>query len=261
MRSKIPCLFEVNETDNDENRILLWTLYVIGRAGIAGDQKASLASAYRALASCVSLVPFTPRDCVGRHYTRLNSDDYASLHGLCRLLLSGSAPLSAGGDLVAPPFLLDMAALFEVFVYRWLELHHLPEGVTVEPQERVVIDESSGLEFRIDLVLHDEAGAALCTLDTKYKLTTTPDSADIHQAVAYAVSVGATEAVLVYPSDLRPELEVHAGGVRVSSASFDLGSASTDAAGAALLASLPPLSTAAPGDSELPDHASREAPQ
>jgi 5-methylcytosine-specific restriction enzyme subunit McrC len=169
----------------------------------------------------------------------LNSD-YASLHGLCRLLLSGSAPLSAEGDLVAPPFLLDMATLFEVFVYRWMELH-LPETVTVKSQERVVVDESSGLEFRIDLVLHDEAGAALCTLDTKHKRTTTADTRDIQQAVAYAVSVGASEAVLVYPSNVRPALEVCVGGVHVTSASFELGCASIDAAGAALLASLPTL--------------------
>ena len=244
VRSKLPCMFEVHEADNDDNRILLWTLHVVGRSGLVGDEKASLASAYRALANCVSLAPFAPRDCAGRTYSRLNGD-YSPLHGLCRLLLSGSAPVSAEGDLAVPPFLLDMATLFEVFVYQWLRLH-LPEGLDLEQQERIVVDEASGMEFRIDLVVRDQAGKALCTLDTKYKRASTADTGDVHQAVAYAVSVGAGKSVLVYPSDVWPALDVSVGDVHVSAVSFDLGTACVDEGGRSLLDALLHLLPEAP---------------
>ena len=60
-------------------------------------------------------------------------------------------------------------------------------------------------------------------LDTKYKLpTSTPATDDIAQVLAYAQAKGATEAVLVYPAQLRQPLDVRIGEVRVRSATFAL---------------------------------------
>ena len=100
------------------------------------------------------------------------------------------------------PFLVNMGRLYELFVSEWLKAH-LPNVISLVPQERAYLDETSSLYFDIDLVLRDiSTGEILCVLDTKYKDTTTPSPGDIAQIVAYAERMGCQEAILVYPRSL-----------------------------------------------------------
>lgn len=70
-------------------------------------------------------------------------------------------------------------------------------------------------------MLYDRAtGAARCVLDTKYK--TKLESDDVKQVVAYAVSKGSRQAVLVYPAALNSPLNTSVGDVRVRSLTFSL---------------------------------------
>jgi 5-methylcytosine-specific restriction enzyme subunit McrC len=120
------------------------------------------------------------------------------------------------------PFLVTMPRLYELFVSEWLKAH-LPDSISLVPQERAHLHETSGLYFAIDLVLRDAStGEILCVLDTKYKDTTTPASDDIAQIVAYAEKMGCQEAIQVYPRDLSRPFEARVGDIRVRSLSFSL---------------------------------------
>ena len=145
------------------------------------------------------------------------------MHALCRFFLEQSGPSHVAGDREMLPFLVDMARLFELFVAEWLK-SNLPREVQLKAQERVSIDEETDLHFDIDLVLYDaESGQAQCVMDTKYKVTPTPATADISQVVAYAEAKGCTEAVLVYPQPLTGSLDKRIGSIRVRSCTFSLG--------------------------------------
>ena len=120
------------------------------------------------------------------------------------------------------PFLVNMPRLYELFVPKWLSAY-LPDLISLVPQERAYLDETSGLYFDIDLVLRDTSTVAiLCVLDTKYKDTTVPATDDVAQIVAYAEKMGCQEAILVYPRSLPRSLEARVGDIRVRSLSFCL---------------------------------------
>jgi hypothetical protein len=58
-------------------------------------------------------------------------------------------------------------------------------------------------------------------VDTKYKNTRRPSTADVAQVVAYATAVGATEAVLVYPSPFDWTAKIGPVGVRTLGVRLD----------------------------------------
>jgi 5-methylcytosine-specific restriction enzyme subunit McrC len=154
-------------------------------------------------------------------YHRLN-DDYQPLHALCRFFLEQSGPSHQIGDRKMIPFLIDMDRLFELFVAEWLN-HNLPEGWSIKMQERVYISSEDRLYFQVDLVLVDNrTGAVRCVLDTKYKTPVTPSPEDIAQVIAYADTMGCTEAVLIYPSKLPHPIDHKPGSIRIRSLTFDL---------------------------------------
>jgi 5-methylcytosine-specific restriction enzyme subunit McrC len=123
------------------------------------------------------------------------------------------------GNYEMMPFLVNMARLYELFVARWLA-EHIPEGLSLEPQEEVRLDEHS-MAFQIDLVIYDHSHRAVCVMDTKYKIDG-PSSSDIQQVVAYAESKGCRDAILIYPANPRASRETLVGDIRVIYATFSL---------------------------------------
>ena len=120
------------------------------------------------------------------------------------------------------PFLVNMSRLYERFVAEWLKAH-LPDVISLVPQERAYLDATSALYFDIDLILRNTStGEILCVLDTKYKDVTTPATDDIAQIVAYAEKMECQEAILVYPRGLPRPFEARVGDIRVRSLSFPL---------------------------------------
>jgi 5-methylcytosine-specific restriction enzyme subunit McrC len=85
--------YQEHTADIDDNQILAWTLWVIGRSGLCRPDRALLIvrHAFRQLQGAITLVPITAAMCVDRRYHRLNSD-YAPLHALCRFSLAHSGP-------------------------------------------------------------------------------------------------------------------------------------------------------------------------
>lgn len=210
--------FAEQTSDVVENEILAWTLLCIIRSGMCTERVLPYVRlAYRNVLSLVTLIPFKPDDCIGRVYNRLN-DDYEPMHALCRFFLEHSGPNHEIGDKTMLPFLVNMAQLYQLFVAEWLK-GNLPEELEVKVQERVNIGTGGKLYFNIDLVLYDKASESVrIVLDTKYKddSSATPD--DIAKAMAYAESKGCTEAVLIYPTQVR--LDERIGRIRVRGLSF-----------------------------------------
>jgi 5-methylcytosine-specific restriction enzyme subunit McrC len=217
---KLSCHYEEHTGDIEDNQILAWTLFIIGRSGLCSERVApTVRQAYHALQGFVRLQPSSPEDCVGRLYSRLN-EDYQPLHALCRFFLDSSGASHERGDRMMLPFLVKMDLLYELFIAEWLKAH-LPQNFLLKFQEQVNIGKS--VHFKTDLVLYDmSSGTARYILDTKYKIPTQPAADDIAQVVAYAVSKDCHEAVLVYPEALKHPLDEWVGGIRVRSLTFSL---------------------------------------
>lgn len=232
---KLSCHYEEYSGDIEENQILAWTLFIIGRSGLCSERVSpTVRQAYHALQGFVRLQPYSPKDCVERLYNRLN-EDYRPLHALCRFFLESSGASHERGDRTMLPFLVDMARLYELFVAEWLKIH-LPQSLLLKFQERVNIGET--VQFKTDLVLYDiSTGTPRYILDTKYKILTAPATSDIAQVLAYAVSKDCHEAVLVYPTHVTNPLSEWVGDIRVRSLTFSL-DGDLDQAGQAFLQDL-----------------------
>lgn len=220
---RLDCHFEEHTADVDDNRILLWTLDRIRRSGACRrpEVRQTVRTAFGRLQGLATPRPFTPADCQGRVYNRLN-DDYQALHALCRFFLEHTGPTHEAGGHRSLPFLVDMAGLFERFVALWLR-EHLPARLTVTDQESVPLGADGRLAFQVDLVLYDRPGGTpLAVLDTKYKAHPQPSTDDVAQVVAYAEAKGCREAILLYPIQLERPLEVQVGGIRVRAVGFEL---------------------------------------
>jgi len=111
---------------------------------------------------------------------------------------------------------------YERFESEWSKAH-LPDGISLEAQERAYLDDTSGLYFDIDLVLRDASvDEVLCVLDTKYKDTTVPATDDVGQIVAYSEKMGCQEIMLIYPRRLLRPFEARVDDIRVRFLPFSL---------------------------------------
>lgn len=232
---KLNCHYEEHSGDIEDNQILAWTLFIIGRSGLCSERVSpTVRQAYHALQGLVTLQPISPKDCVGRLYNRLN-EDYRPLHALCRFFLESSGASHERGECTMLPFLVDMAKLYELFVSEWLQ-ENPPQGFFLKPQHPVEIGQNR--YFRIDQVLYDLAtDEARAVLDTKYKAPDKAADTDIHQMISYAKAAECYEAFLIYPTGPKEPLDVRIDDIRVRSLTFSLDS-DLDRAGQAFLQEL-----------------------
>jgi 5-methylcytosine-specific restriction enzyme subunit McrC len=236
-RVALACNFEEHTADIDDNQLIAWTLNRIARSGLCGERVLpTVRTAYRSLIGAARALPCTPDSCMDRNYNRLN-EDYRSLHSLCRFFLENTGPSHEIGDHATLPFLVDMASLFERFVWKWLQAHPVM-GLQIRAQERVLIGENEDLEFKIDLLVTDAAtGDAVAVIDTKYKVSESPSTDDVAQVVAYAEAKNCREAALVYPAPLKRPLNTTIGRIHVRTLTFSL-EGNLDATGALLVRDL-----------------------
>ncbi|MEG4213330.1 5-methylcytosine restriction system specificity protein McrC [Microcoleus sp. S13_B4] len=217
---KLKCHYNEQTGDIEDNQILAWTLFIIGRSGLCGESVSStVRKAFHALQGFVTLKPFKSEACVDRNYHRLNQD-YQLLHALCRFFLDNTGPSHETGDREMLPFLIDMANLYEQFVAEWLKAN-TPKGFFVKQQHRVTHDKN--YFDRIDLLLGDsETKKVQYVIDTKYKAPDKVANNDIHQIVAYANALKCQNAILVYPQNLKQPLDINNDDIRVRSLTFSL---------------------------------------
>lgn len=146
-RPLLPCRYEEHGADIEDNRILLWTLFLLARVeGLHRSAKRDVRLAFRALRGRVTLVEVSARECVGRAYHRLNQD-YEPLHALCRLFLETRGPEVSLGERKSVPFLVDMDRLYERFVFEWLK-RHLPRTHAVRWQEKISLSEEDATSWK-----------------------------------------------------------------------------------------------------------------
>jgi 5-methylcytosine-specific restriction enzyme subunit McrC len=234
---KLKCHYNEQTGDIEDNQILAWTLFIIGRSGLCAESVSStVRKAFHALQGVVTLKHFKSEACIDRTYHRLNQD-YQLLHALCRFFLDNTGPSHETGDREMLPFLIDMAKLYELFVAEWLKAN-TPKGFEVESQYPVKHDKDYFDE--IDLIIRDiETNEILYVLDTKYKAPNRVGRDDRNQIVAYANALNCQNAILVYPQDLTTRLDIKHGDIRVRSLTFSLNS-DLDRAGKTFLTSLLP---------------------
>ncbi|MEG4007573.1 restriction endonuclease [Microcoleus sp. Pol11C1] len=218
---KLKCHYNEQTGDIEDNQILAWTLFIIGRSGLCGESVSStVRKAFHALQGFVTLKPFKSEACIDRNYHRLNQD-YQLLHALCRFFLDNTGPSHETGDREMFPFLIDMAKLYEQFVAEWLKAN-TPKRFNVKPQYLVKHDKNYFDE--IDLIIRDiETNEILYVLDTKYKAPNKVDNTDRNQVVTYATLLNCKNAILIYPQTLK-ELDQQIGDIRVRSLTFSLDS-------------------------------------
>jgi 5-methylcytosine-specific restriction enzyme subunit McrC len=219
---KLKCHYNEQTGDIEDNQILAWTLFIIGRRGLCRESVSStVRKAFHALQGFVTLKHFKSEACIDRNYHRLNQD-YQLLHALCRFFLDNTGPSHESGDREMLPFLIDMANLYEQFVAEWLKAN-TPKGFFVKQQHRVTHNQN--YFDRIDLLLGDsETKKVQYVLDTKYKAPDKVANNDIHQIVAYANALKCQNAILVYPQNLQQPLDIKNDDIRVRSLTFSLDS-------------------------------------
>ena len=228
------CAYEEYTPDIEDNQILTWALYVVLHSGLCSPATLlTVQRAYRVMRGLTRVQALPAHKCLNRLYNRLN-DDYRTMHALSWFFLANRGPTHVSGGRQIIPFLVQMDRLFEDFVAQWIE-RHLPSEWELGIQ---VPKEAEPLRFVIDMVLYERASQhPICVVDTKYKVPDKPSHEDINQVVTYAKLVGCHEAVLVYPEEMLPPLDVAIGDIHVRSAAFPLDS-NLDAAGKSLLAKL-----------------------
>lgn len=224
-KPELPCRYEEQTSDGEDNQILLWTLHVMLRSRCCSARVLpKLRKAWHGLVHQVSLVPCSSSTCAGRTYNRLNGD-YQPMHALCRFFLDNIGPAHESGERAVPGFLINMAALFERFVAEWMR--SAPElaehGMRLAYQDRVVLHDSSRLTFIFDILLKDTGtGETRYVIDTKYKVPEKPANEDVFQVISYAAQQECAEAILIYPEELQRPVSATAGNVRVRSLAFPL---------------------------------------
>lgn len=216
------CEYQEHTPDVEENQILAWTLFTIARSGQCSERVTPvIRRAYRDLQGFITLYPFSPQNCIGRFYNRLN-EDYEQLHAMCRFFLENIGPTHAIGEKIMTPFLVNMADLFELFVAEWLK-KNLPYKYGLKTQENVDISKDGEVKFRIDLVLYNiENDCPLFVLDTKYKAPEKASTSDLHQVIAYAQVKQCNEAILIYPKELPIMQEYNAHDIQIRTLAFSL---------------------------------------
>lgn len=191
----LACRYEDYTADLPLNQVIAYTLSQIGLTGAQGlDQRLR-----KLRVSFAGLTPrrFRPIDLDQFVYDRLNAH-YEVIHGICRLILEARGAEDGPGTLPMGSFLVNMDALFQSFMAKWLETN-LPPPWRVQAQGKESLDGRGRFRMYPDLLLYHGPTRRLVA-DTKYKLHRgDPSSADLYQALAYCRALKLRTAVLVYP--------------------------------------------------------------
>lgn len=216
------CDFQDHTADVDDNRLLAWTLSLVSRNTLCSAiTLPTVQHAFRELRNTVAIRPYVAHECVNRLYTRLTLD-YEPMHALCRFFLENSGPTYQAGQQAVLPFMVEMDWLFELFVAQWLKAH-MPDDLELKAQERVSVSGQGEIGYAIDLVIYDRSsGAALCVLDTKYKVDGEPARDDLNQLVVYAMLKHCHHAILIYPTEDLQSTSLTYRDIVVTAVAFDI---------------------------------------
>lgn len=124
---------------------------------------------------------------------------YRALADLCLLLADAVVPSTDSGVTSAPAILVSMERWFEQYLTKTIVDAFADSPAKVHVQQTRVVGEPD-VSVRPDVTLTCQAGPRV-VVDAKWKrlAESGPESADLYQALSYALLLGAECAVLVYP--------------------------------------------------------------
>lgn len=190
--------FDEFTEDVTENRLLKAAVARLRRLRLRSPATRALLAHYEAILSNVSLVEYSPRAIPAVTFTRLN-DHYRPAVGLAGLILRSAAVELGRGAARASSFLVDMAQVFEQFMF--VALNEATEGWEVRRNDRTFhLDSADAVVLKPDLTWW-KGGSCRAVADLKYKVTgdTGLDHAgDIYQLLAYLVGTGLQRGALLY---------------------------------------------------------------
>jgi 5-methylcytosine-specific restriction enzyme subunit McrC len=212
---KVPCRYDEYEPNVVENQLILAAIESLRRWVQSVDIRRRLDRLRHVFESVCDLSSFDRASArSSMTYDRLNAY-YEPSHQLSWLLLDGigvADPIAGKQSSFA--FFLDMNALFERFVERWLA-HILPAHefrVRRQVQHSSIIwDAMADAPYSKvipDVLVHGVESDLIVPVDAKYKrYRSGADEADIYQAFLYAWALGASpgrvtqRAILIHPSE------------------------------------------------------------
>jgi 5-methylcytosine-specific restriction enzyme subunit McrC len=208
-RDRLYCRFFQAEVDIPENRVILWVLILLNRAGGWSQDVRQALHSHILHFGGVSLRQFLPRQCPVFNYDRLSSR-YHEVHDWCRLFIDLLSISDKPGETTFNGYLLDMNELFERFVISVFKRakESVPlVSVTDHMSHHLDLDRSTGIVP--DLTL-EGPNRSMVAVDAKYKRTKGQEKAkhpDLYQVISYCLALGSigqastpVQGILVYPA-------------------------------------------------------------
>ena len=200
--------------DIEHNRLLKAAVSRLARLPQRRPDSRRLLAAMRAMLVNVSDVEYWPAELPELPVNALNAH-YQPALTLARLILRSGAVELAAGKVESASFLIDMNRVFEDFVVTSLREELRLTEYTLPQQARgreLWLDTAEQVRLKPDLSWWDGDRCAFVG-DVKYKRSSGHDarSADLYQALAYAVAAELPSALLIYAAD--DDAEADAGAV------------------------------------------------
>jgi 5-methylcytosine-specific restriction enzyme subunit McrC len=197
----VECRFDEFTEDIEENRLIRAAVNSLKRINIRNDAVRRSLSLFEHVLDAVTLVHYDPRRLPAVAFTRINRH-YQSAILLSKVILAAASPEFVAGRIPSSAFLVDMNVIFENFV--WVALREaLGLSEAVFPQgcsgRSLYLDEDRRVSVEPDLSWWERTGCVFVG-DVKYKRVQVSGikHPDLYQLLAYAVSAGLPEGLLIY---------------------------------------------------------------
>lgn len=207
---RLPCVFDSFEMDNPFNRIIKYVAKLLFQSTQNPDNKKHLREILFLLDE-VSDVPARAEDCSRIQFNPMFGA-FETVRDYCTLFLSHCVSFDYKNDLKLFAFLIPMEALFEDFIFGFIE-KELPELTTKGQRANTYLDEERNFKIRPDLFI--ETPVKTFIADTKYKIIYHSgdgkqgiSQSDLYQMISYAIRFKVKDIVLFYPSTVHEGSEV-----------------------------------------------------
>lgn len=216
------CSFRHFTPDVKENRILLWTAFVLRSWDFSDPELfGRIHRIHQALAQ-VFLDTDARLLLDQMEFHRLN-DTYHPALTLARLILDHLAFTGSTGNEPFRAYMIDMNVLFQDYLAVVIEQGLEIAGYRVKATEQHKLDKQNKVTIEPDILIYDRVSPAL-VIDAKYKLAKAGD--DLYQMLAYCHTLDLHQGILVHPeSETAPSGSIMirgTGDIQVDYLSLDL---------------------------------------
>lgn len=216
------CSFRNFTPDIKENRVLLWTAYVLHTWDFSDPILFNRIHRIQQAMAHVLLDPDARLLLDGMEFHRLN-DTYKPALTLARLILDHLAFTGITGNEPFKAYLINMNTLFQDYLAVVIDQGLESKGFRVKTTEQHKLDKHNKVNIEPDILIYDKVNPVL-VVDAKYKLNKAED--DLYQMLAYCHTLDLPQGILIHPeSETAPagSIEIRgAGEILVDYLSLDL---------------------------------------